>query len=98
MLAWRTYKDSLCSGCGHPKATAWHHHSEDSFVQSATLCAGGAPRLSPDETGKRELVKLVKFPVVAPGPDHHEDTRDYRSVPIAEGPPEPSSSPTRQEH
>jgi hypothetical protein len=46
MLAWREYKDSLCSGCGHPKATAWHHHSEDSFVHTVTSCAGRALRHS----------------------------------------------------
>jgi hypothetical protein len=78
MLAWRTYKESLCPSCGHPKATAWHHHSEDSFdLVGEFICWGCTAAHRPDENGKREL---VKYPVV-------EDTRDYAAFPLT-GPPE----------
>jgi hypothetical protein len=78
MLAWREYKDSLCSGCGHPKATAWHHLA-DSFVHTGDFVCRACTAAQPaDETGKRHLVKL---PVV-------EDTRDYQQFPLR-GPPEP---------
>lgn len=79
MLAWRTYKDSLCSGCGHPKATAWHQHSEDSFELAGNfVCWGCTASREPDKDGNREP---VKYPVV-------EDTRDYTKFPL-KGAPEP---------
>jgi hypothetical protein len=79
MLAWREYQDSLCSGCGHPKVTAWHHHSEDSFeLVGDFVCWGCTAAKEPDKDGKREP---VKYPVV-------EDTRDYQQFPL-KGPPEP---------
>lgn len=79
MLAWREYRDSLCPGCGHPKATAWHHHSEDSFDHEGDFVCWGCTAAQPeDDDGKREL---KKYPVVV-------DTRDYDRFPL-KGAPEP---------
>lgn len=81
MLAWREYQLSLCPGCGHPKETAWHHHSEDSFEhQGDFICWACTAQQEPNEQGEREW---VKFPVVT-------DTRDYDRFPLR-GSPEPIS-------
>jgi hypothetical protein len=78
MLAWREYKASLCSGCGHPKATAWHHLA-DSFEHTGDfVCRACTAAKAADKDGQREP---VKYPVV-------EDTRDYEKFPL-QGPPEP---------
>lgn len=84
MLAWRTYQDSLCAGCGHPKATAWHHMNEDAFDLEGEFicwaCTAAKPR---DKDGHQEP---AVFPVVV-------DTRDYDRFPLP-GPPEPQISAT----
>lgn len=79
MLAWQMYQASLCSGCGHPKATAWHHHSIDSFDLVGEFVCWACTAAQP--LGKDGSRQPVKFPVV-------EDTRDYVKFPLA-GPPEP---------
>jgi hypothetical protein len=79
MLAWATYQAELCPGCGHPKATAWHHHSSDSFdLVGDFVCWACTARQPKKSDGSREP---VKFPVV-------EDTRDYAAFPL-DGPPQP---------
>lgn len=79
MLAWQMYQAELCPGCGHPKATAWHHHSSDSFdLTGEFVCWACTARQPVNKDGAREP---VKFPVV-------EDTRDYEKFPLA-GPPQP---------
>ena len=79
LLAWRTYKDSLCPNCGHPKETAWHHHNEDSFDHEGDFICWACTAAQPeDKDGKKEL---VKYPVVV-------DTRDYHRFPL-KGSPEP---------
>lgn len=80
LLAWRTYSDSLCTGCGHPKATAWHHLSDpgDFRFDGEFVCLPCTAARKPDEDGKREP---VTYPVVLA-------TRDYAADPLP-GPPEP---------
>lgn len=79
MLAWRIYQASICSGCGHPKATAWHHLNEDAFDSEGDfVCWACTAAQAPGEGGKREW---VKYPVIV-------DTRDYDQFPLP-GPPEP---------
>jgi hypothetical protein len=81
MIAWRQYRDSLCPGCGHPKKTAWHHHSSDSFeLEGYFVCWACTAQKEPDANGE---VELEKYPVVV-------DTRDYTVFPLA-GPPVPIS-------
>jgi len=81
MMAWRTYKDSLCPGCGHPKETAWHHQSEDSFDHDGDfVCWACTAQKEPNEDGVRER---VKYPVIV-------DTRDYTRFPLR-GAPQPIS-------
>lgn len=79
MLAWREYEQGLCPGCGHPKATAWHHMNSDAFESEGEfVCWACTARQDPDKDGAR---KPVTFPVVV-------DTRDYLKYPLP-GPPEP---------
>jgi hypothetical protein len=79
MLAWREYQDGLCDGCGHPKETAWHHLSEDTFEMTGEFVCWACTAANPvDEKGHHEL---KKFPVV-------EDTRDYTRFPLP-GPAQP---------
>lgn len=79
MLAWTEYQASLCPGCGHPKATAWHHMNDDAFeLQGDFVCWACTAAQKPDADGKRER---TKYPIV-------EDTRDYVKFPLP-GPPEP---------
>lgn len=88
MLAWRTYQDGLCSGCGHPQATAWHPDNEDGgfvLVEEIT-CQGCTAAQEPDkDTGIR---KPVTYPVVL-------DLRDYEQHPL---PPMPAVSSTPTKH
>jgi hypothetical protein len=80
MMAWQSYQDGLCR-CGHPKATAWHQHSSDSFeLTGEFVCWACTASAEPDEHGVR---KPVTYPVV-------EDTRDYSRFPLV-GVPEPIS-------
>lgn len=80
MLALQSYRDSLCPGCGHPKKTAWHHHSEDSFDHEGDFICWACTAAQPEDpdSGQKEL---VKYPVVV-------DTRDYTRFPLS-GAPEP---------
>lgn len=79
MLALQHYRAALCPGCGHPTATAWHQHSEDSFELTGEFVCWACTAMQPvDEDGKREL---QTYPVV-------EDTRDYDRFPL-KGDPEP---------
>lgn len=81
MLAWRTYELSLCSGCGHPKATAWHHQAgESSFtLDGEFICWGCTAAQAPDKDGNHQ--EPVKYPVVV-------ETHDHESKPLL-GPPQP---------
>lgn len=73
MMAWREYTESLCPNCGHPKATAWHHHSSDSFeLDGQFVCWACTAAQEPDKDGQREP---VTYPVVV-------DTRDYVQYPL----------------
>lgn len=73
MLAWRTYQDSLCPGCGHPKATAWHPDNDGWFTaQEPIVCHACTAVQEPGEDGTR---KPVEFPFVL-------DTRDYATDPL----------------
>lgn len=64
---------SLCRGCGHPKATAWHPDNDGWFsVTSAVTCWGCTAKADPDEQGK---VRPVEYLVV-------EDVRDYSAKPL----------------
>lgn len=79
MEAWSEYQDSLCPGCKHPKATAWHHMNEDAFDHEGDfICWGCTAAGEPEKDGRR---KPVTYPVVV-------DTRDYTRFPLP-GPPEP---------
>lgn len=79
MLALRIHQDSLCPGCGHPKNTAWHHQSIDSFeMDGEFVCWACTAAQHPDKDGQRDP---VTYPVVV-------DTRDYEKFPL-EGPPQP---------
>lgn len=80
MLAWREYQDSLCKGCGHPKATAWHHTNDpdtDFAVDGEFVCAACTAAQKPNAEGKRER---VTYPVVV-------DRRPVSQPRV--GPPEP---------
>lgn len=79
MVAWRIYQDGLCSGCGFPKATSWHHLNDgvDVRVDGEFVCQT-CTAAQPVEGGER---KPVTYPAVV-------DEHDYDKNPLP-GPPQP---------
>lgn len=80
MLAWRTYQDGLCPGCGHPKATAWHHHNDQAFAHEGDFVCWACTAAKPaQEDGSPDR---VKYPVVV------DTTPSYDAFPL-DGLPQP---------
>lgn len=80
MLAWREYQESLCPGCGHPKATAWHHHNSEAFAHEGDFVCWPCTAAKPlKEDGSPDL---AKYPVIV------DKTPSYDQFPL-DGPPQP---------
>jgi hypothetical protein len=73
MLAWQAYKGTLCPGCGHPKATAWHEDNDGWFEQHLRVTCHACTAMRPaDADGKVQPMEYVDV----------VDTRDYDEHPL----------------
>ncbi len=74
MVAWRLYNESLCPGCGHPKATAWHPDNGGGWfeVGHRVVCHACTARSAPDKDGIQHDVEYLGV----------VDTRDYDAKPL----------------
>jgi len=73
MLALAEHKKTLCPGCGHPKATAWHWDNDGYFAEDQrVVCHACTAMKVPDKGGQVE--PEVYRSVV--------DTRDYKAEPL----------------
>lgn len=73
LLAYEQHKATLCPGCGHPKATAWHFDNEGEFeVGTSYTCH---PCTVKHDPGDGSNVQPVTYAGVI-------DTRDYAANPL----------------
>lgn len=78
MLAWQAYQRSLCKGCGHEKAKAWHPDNEGFYSadeDDAVVCHGCTALKEAQHEGSSETVEPVRYLAVV-------DTRDYVAKPL----------------
>lgn len=77
MLAWREYQRSLCEGCGHEKAKAWHPDNEGwlKVPDDRQICWACTAIREAQHEGSSEPVKPVEYLTVI-------DTRDYNAKPL----------------
>lgn len=77
MLAWRRYKDSICGGCGQPKAHAWHPDNDGWFeVEHRITCHACTALERARHEDSKEPAKPVEYLQIV-------DTRDYDAQPLA---------------
>lgn len=81
MLARAMHRRTLCPGCGHPKATAWHPDNEGWFEPNEVTCHGCTAERGPEVNGRVQPVKWVSS----------RDGRDYEKKPL---PPFPDLTKT----
>lgn len=72
MIAWRRYQQSLCNGCGQPRATAWHPNNDDSMYEVLEVTCHGCTAMARANDPNAEPVKHSGI----------EDTRDYDEHPL----------------
>lgn len=76
MLAFAEYRDSLCPGCRHEKAKAWHPDNDGWLeVTDRIVCHGCTAQKRAEQEDSSEPVKPVEFLVI-------EDVRDYEAKPL----------------
>jgi hypothetical protein len=75
MLAWRRYQRSLCPGCGHPKATAWHPDNAGNFEGDDPITCHACTQLEYAKAKGDVDVDPVTYGGV-------HDTRDYELDPL----------------
>lgn len=76
ILAWRSYKATLCSGCGQPKERAWHPDNDGWFeVEDGPVCHACTAMKAHHHPDPTKPVEPAAFPYVV-------DTRDYAANPL----------------
>lgn len=71
LLAYRSYRATLCPGCGHPKETAWHVDNGGEFEVTSRYTCHPCTAKRADNGGSDP----VEYVVVT-------DTRDYAADPL----------------
>jgi hypothetical protein len=73
MLARLEVKASVCPGCGHPKATAWHPDNEGFFEETMRVTCWACTAMKQESAADdSKPVEFVAF----------TDTRDYAAKPL----------------
>ena len=72
MAARALHHRTLCPGCGHPKATAWHPDNDGWFETSEVTCHGCTAERGVEVNG---VVKPVQYA-------SSRDARDYEKKPL----------------
>lgn len=75
MLAWHDYQLTVCPGCGHPRATAWHPDNEGWFEVTKKITCHACTARDATSSPEGATPRPVEYPVVS-------DTRDYTAKPL----------------
>lgn len=62
LLGLEMYESSLCTGCGEPKALAWHSHAEGEYEAEGLVCHGCTAR---NENRQQVLHRITARPTAA---------------------------------
>lgn len=75
MLAYEMYLGSLCEGCGHPKATAWHPDNDGWFEVTGEWVCNACTAMERHGADPEHLPPPTRILRVS-------DTRDYTARPL----------------
>ncbi|WP_193613164.1 hypothetical protein [Nocardioides lijunqiniae] len=94
MLAYEDHLATLCPGCGHPKATAWHFDNEGEFEVVEQYTCHPCTAMKGQDDGPTQPVLFASVRDTRnyaehPLPGHYTDfgSSDYAPGPVAAAPP-----------